>query len=151
MDPITGEEEPAFSPAKVRQAQQFAKMVAGKATPLDEHHSQYMAQLSVKPRTKGDDERAIKLLKRWCYEKEVEPFLQSFPSKKLAARFVDDLQALEPKLSPVTLNKYINPCLAIGNGWRSVRRWLWTFGAVSPSRRPRSLMMRRSDPSRNRR
>lgn len=116
VDPITGEEEPAFSPAKVRQAQQFAKMVAGKATPLDEHHSQYMAQLSVKPRTKGDDERAIKLLKRWCDEKEVEPFLQSFPSKKLAARFVDDLQALEPKLSPVTLNKYIN---------RLSRYWQW--------------------------
>lgn len=116
VDPITGEEEPAFDPAKIRQAQQFAKMVAGKATPLDQHHAQYMAQLVVKPRTKGDDERAIKLLKRWCEEKEVEPFLQSFPSKRLAARFVDDLQALEPKLSPVTLNKYIN---------RLSRYWQW--------------------------
>ncbi|MCB5203171.1 tyrosine-type recombinase/integrase [Neorhizobium sp. T786] len=116
VDPITGEEEPLFQPSKVRQAQQFAKMVAGKATPLDEFHGQYMAQLNVKPRTKGDDERAIKLLKRWCDENNVEPFLQSFPVKKAAIRFVDDLQALEPRLSPVTLNKYIN---------RLSRFWQW--------------------------
>ncbi|CDN56513.1 Phage integrase [Neorhizobium galegae bv. officinalis bv. officinalis str. HAMBI 1141] len=116
VDPITGEEEPLFEPGKVKQAQRFAKMVAGKATPFDELHGQYMAQLQVKPRTKADDERAIKLLKRWCDEKDVEPFLQSFPSKKAAVRFVDDLQGMEPKLSPVTLNKYIN---------RLSRFWQW--------------------------
>ncbi|PWE56353.1 integrase [Metarhizobium album] len=116
IDPVTGEEEPAFDPAKVRQARQFAKIVAGRATPIDHFHSQYMAQLTVKPRTRGDDERAIKLLKRWCEENEVEPFLQSFPSKKAAVRFVDDLQGLEPSLSPVTLNKYIN---------RLSRYWQW--------------------------
>ncbi|RRN67849.1 integrase [Agrobacterium deltaense] len=116
VDPVTGEEEPVFEPSKVKQAQQFTKMVSGNATLVDHFHSQYMAQLTVKPRTKGDDERAIKLLKRWCAEKEVEPFLQSFPSKKLAVRFVDDLRSLEPKLSPVTLNKYIN---------RLSRYWQW--------------------------
>lgn len=116
VDPETGEEEPRYDPAKVKHAQQFAKMVAGSATPIDQHHGQYLAQLMVKPRTKGDDERAIKLLKRWCEKKDVEPFLQSFPSKKAAVRFVDDLQGLEPKLSPVTLNKYIN---------RLSRYWQW--------------------------
>jgi integrase len=116
VDPITGQEEPLYSPAKVKQAEQFAKMVQGKATPIDHFHGQYMAQLTVKPRTKGDDERALRLLKRWCTEKDVEPFLQSFPSKKLAVRFVDDLQGMEPNLSPVTLNKYIN---------RLSRYWQW--------------------------
>ncbi|MGQ2916959.1 MULTISPECIES: tyrosine-type recombinase/integrase [Rhizobium] len=116
VDPVTGEEEPVFEPSKVKQAQQFTKMVSGSATLIDHFHSQYLGQLTVKPRTKGDDERAIKLLKRWCAEKNVEPFLQSFPSKKLAVRFVDDLRTLEPKLSPVTLNKYIN---------RLSRYWQW--------------------------
>lgn len=116
VDPVTGEDEPVFEPSRVKQAQQFTKMLSGNATLIDHFHSQYMAQLTVKPRTKGDDERAIKLLKRWCAEREVEPFLQSFPSKKLAVRFVDDLRTLEPKLSPVTLNKYIN---------RLSRYWQW--------------------------
>lgn len=116
VDPITGEEEPLFDPGKAKQAQRFARMVDGKATPFDELHGQYMGQLQVKPRTKADDERAIKLLKRWCDEQDVEPFLQSFPTKKAAVRFVDGLQALEPKLSPVTLNKYIN---------RLSRFWQW--------------------------
>lgn len=116
INPETWEEEPRFDPSKVRQARQFARMVAGEATPLDQHHAQYMAQLTVKPRTKGDDERAMKLLKRWCEEREVEPFLQSFSTKKSAVRFVDDLQRLEPNLSPVTLNKYIN---------RLSRYWQW--------------------------
>jgi integrase len=116
IDPATGEQEPVFDPGKEKLAKQFAKMVAGTATPIDEYHAQYKAQLTVKPRTKGDDERAIKLLKRWCELNDVEPFLQSFPSKRSAVRFVDGLQALEPKLSPVTLNKYIN---------RLSRYWQW--------------------------
>lgn len=116
IDPATGQQEPVFDPAKEKLAKQFAKMIAGNATPIDEFHSQYKAQLTVKPRTKGDDERAIKLLKRWCELNDVEPFLQSFPSKRSAVRFVDGLQALEPTLSPVTLNKYIN---------RLSRYWQW--------------------------
>lgn len=116
IDPATGEEEPVFDRAKEKLAKQFARMIAGTATPIDELHGQYMAQLTVKPRTKGDDERAIRLLKRWCALNEIEPFLQSFPSKRSAVRFVDDLQAMEPNLSPVTLNKYIN---------RLSRYWQW--------------------------
>lgn len=116
IDPATGDQEPVFDPAKEKVAKQFARMVAGTATPIDELHAQYMAQLTVKPRTKGDDKRAINLLKRWCELNDVEPFLQSFPSKRSAVRFVDGLQALEPTLSPVTLNKYIN---------RLSRYWQW--------------------------
>lgn len=116
IDHATGEQEPVFDPAKEKLAKQFARMVAGTATPIDELHAKYKAQLTVKPRTKGDDERAIRLLKRWCELNDVEPFLQSFPSKRSAVRFVDGLAALEPNLSPVTLNKYIN---------RLSRYWQW--------------------------
>lgn len=116
IDPATGEQEPVFDPAKEKLAKQFAKMVAGTATPIDKLHAQYMAQLTVKPRTKGDDERAVRLLLRWCEVRGVDPFLQSFPSKRSAVRFVDGLQALAPTLSPVTLNKYIN---------RLSRYWQW--------------------------
>lgn len=116
IDPATGAEEPVFAPAKVKQAQEFAKIVAGKATPIERFHAAYMAQLMVKPRTKGDDERAVKLLLRWCDQNDVNPYLQSFPTKKIAVRFVDDLQSLEPTLSPVTLNKYVN---------RLSRYWQW--------------------------
>lgn len=116
IDPVTGHEEPVFAPAKVKQAQEFAKIVAGRATRIDRFHDAYMSQLVVKPRTKGDDERAIKLLLRWCSQNDVDPYLQSFPTKKVAVRFVDDLTSLEPTLSPVTLNKYIN---------RLSRYWQW--------------------------
>lgn len=116
IDPATGREEPVFDPSNMKKAQEFAKIVAGTATRVDRYHPAYMAQLTVKPRTKGDDERALKLLLRWCEKNGVEPFLQSFPSKKIAVRFADDLQSLEPNLSPVTLNKYIN---------RLSRYWQW--------------------------
>jgi integrase len=115
-DPVTGEEAPVYAPHAQRQAAEFMKIVAGKATPLDRFHDQYMGQLTVKPRTLGDDTRAIALLQRWCRENAIDPYLQSFPTKKAAVRFVDDLQALEPKLSPVTLNKYLR---------RLSRYWQW--------------------------
>ncbi|MHA6732317.1 tyrosine-type recombinase/integrase [Devosia sp. A369] len=115
-DPETGEESPRYAPEKVKQAEQFVKVVAGKATPIDRFHPQYMAQLTVKPRTQGDDTRALALLKRWCGDEGVDFLLQSFSNKKAAVRFSDGLQVLEPKLSPVTLNKYLR---------RLSRYWQW--------------------------
>lgn len=115
-DPETGEESPRYAPEKVKQAEQFVRVVAGKATLIDRFHPQYMAQLTVKPRTQGDDTRALELLRRWCAAESVDFHLQSFASKKAAVRFADGLQELEPKLSPVTLNKYLK---------RLSRYWQW--------------------------
>lgn len=107
IDAVTGEESPIYAPENAREATQFAKIIAGKSTPIDQLHGQYMAQLTVKPRTQGDDRRAISLLKRWCEAEGIAPDFQSFPTKRAAVRFMDGLQALEPSLSPVTLNKYL--------------------------------------------
>ncbi|WP_316357828.1 tyrosine-type recombinase/integrase [Devosia sp.] len=115
VDP-TGQPHPVYAPERAREAAEFSKVLHGRATPIEQHHAHYMAQLTVKPRTMGDDHRAIALLLRWCRENEVEPYLQSFPSKRAAVRFVDGLQALEPALSPVTLNKYLR---------RLSRYWQW--------------------------
>ena len=116
LDPHTGESSPVYDARREQEAVEFSKMVAGEATPLDELHGMYMQQLQVKARTKGDDLRAIELLKAWCAKKSIGPFLQSFPNRKSAVRFVDDLQTLRPNHSPVTLNKYIN---------RLSRYWQW--------------------------
>jgi len=116
FDPHTGEEIEVFAPDMERRAGQFRKIATGLATPLDHLHSQYLAQLTVKARTKSDDTRAMALLKRWCEQEDVGPYLQSFPTKRSAVAFMDGLQALEPTLSPVTLNKYL---------LRLSRYWQW--------------------------
>ena len=116
VDPRTGEESPRYAPERLKEAAEFSKIVSGKATPVDQLHAQYMAQLMVKPRTKSDDVRAMALLKRWCDQEQVDPYLQSFPTKRTAVAFMDGLQALEPSLSPVTLNKYLH---------RLSRYWQW--------------------------
>lgn len=116
IDPITGEENPRFATERVREVAEFSKVLSGKATPLDQFHGQYMAQLTVKPRTKSDDRRALALLERGCSQQGIEPYLQAFPTKRAAVAFMDGLQALEPRLSPVTLNKYL---------LRLSRYWQW--------------------------
>lgn len=116
IDPHTGEETEVYDPDRERRAGQFRRVAAGTATPLDHLHSQYLAQLTVKARTKSDDIRSMALLQRWCEQENVEPYLQSFITKRSAVAFADGLQALEPKLSPVTLNKYLN---------RLSRYWQW--------------------------
>lgn len=116
VDPRTGEESERYAPKNEKAVSEFSKIIAGRATPLDSLHKQYMAQLTVKPRTQSDDLRALALLKRWCAEKGVDSYLQSFPTRRSAVAFADDLQALEPNLSPVTLNKYLR---------RLSRYWQW--------------------------
>lgn len=116
IDYHTGEEGPAYDPKRLQKVAEFNKVLDGKATPLDKLHDQYMAQLTVKPRTKGDDRRAKELLLRWCREREVGPYIQSFATKRAAVAFIDDLPKLEPGLSPVTLNKYLR---------RLSRYWQW--------------------------
>lgn len=116
VDQRTGEESERFAPENEKAVAEFSKIIAGRATPLDSFHKQYMAQLTVKPRTQSDDLRAIALLQRWCAEKDVDAYLQSFPTRRSAVAFADDLQAMEPGLSPVTLNKYLR---------RLSRYWQW--------------------------
>ncbi|NNU59094.1 tyrosine-type recombinase/integrase [Ochrobactrum soli] len=116
IDPYTGEEEPVYAPEAVKRVTEFNAVLKGQATLLNAHHNQYMGQLTVKPRTKSDDKRAIALLERWCSEQDIPPYLQSFPTRKSAVAFTDALPALEPELSPVTLNKYVR---------RLSRYWQW--------------------------
>ena len=105
-DPDTGEEVPVYDARREREAGRFLRQAHGMMVPIDHLHERYLAQLSVKARTKADDVRAMKMLKRWCEEAGVEPSLQSFPDKKAAVRFLDALPGLAPGLDPVTLNKY---------------------------------------------
>ena len=116
MDEATGRDRPIYDPSRLAVASRFVQLARGLGTPIDHLHQRYVEQLTVKPRTQGDDLRAIALLKRWCVEQGIEPFLQSFANKRDAVRFMDALPELEPSLSPVTLNKYLR---------RLSRYWQW--------------------------
>lgn len=116
VDPFTGEEGPAYDPKRLQQVAEFHKVISGEASPLDKLHAQYMGQLTVKPRTQGDDRRALALLLRWCKQNGIDPYVQSFPTRRAAVAFMDALPGLEPGLSPVTLNKYLR---------RLSRYWQW--------------------------
>lgn len=106
-DHITGEEFPVYDVAREVAAGSFAQLAKGAAVPIDHLHSQYLERLTVKPRTRADDARAVKLLKQWCEVEGIAPVLQSFPDRKSAVRFTDALPRIEPDKSPVTLNKYL--------------------------------------------
>ena len=116
VDPETGEDVPVYDEKREAAAGQFLKLARGEAVPIDHLHQKYLDQLQVKHRTKADDERAVKLLKRWCDMEDIAPFLQSFPSKKSAWRFMEALPIMEPKKHPVTLNKYLRRLSAYW-GW----------------------------------
>ncbi|PTW63437.1 site-specific recombinase XerD [Breoghania corrubedonensis] len=112
---VTGQVEPVYNKDREKRAVEFAKVALGHATPMDRHHQQYLDQLTVKPRTRADDERAMKYLKAWCELEGVSPVLQSF-TRKTAVRFMDGLSGVAQGLSPVTLNKYLR---------RLSRYWQW--------------------------
>ena len=111
----TGDLVPVLDRELERQAQQYIDVASGKYTPLDIHHSAYMSQQHVKPRTKADDVRALSLLTEWC-EKEAIPVALESMTRKVATRFADGLSAVAGQLSAVTLNKYIG---------RLSRYWQW--------------------------
>lgn len=115
IDPETGQSEPVFDPKREKEAGEFVRIALGLATPVDLHHQQYLDKLTVRPRTKADDERAMKYLKAWCDREKVQPVLQAF-NRKTAVRFMDSLSELAPGLTPVTLNKYLR---------RLSRYWQW--------------------------
>src|ERR1700734_2714003 len=41
-------------------------MASGRATPIEYHHGDFLAQSLTKARTKSDDRRAIAFLSAWC-------------------------------------------------------------------------------------
>ncbi|BBF94216.1 tyrosine-type recombinase/integrase [Blastochloris tepida] len=98
---------PIYDPNALRMAETFREMAMGEATPIELHHQAYLDQLTVKRRTKADDERAMKFLLTWCKNKGVSPMLQAITGK-VAARFMDELHTVAGSRHPVTLQKYIN-------------------------------------------
>lgn len=115
IDEETGEPKPVYDPSRERVAGEFMRVALGMVTPVDLHHTAYLASLTVKPRTLADDERAMKYLKAWCQSEGVEPSLQAI-NRKAAVRFMDALPSLGEGLTPVTLNKYLR---------RLSRYWQW--------------------------
>lgn len=88
-------------------ADQYGDVAFGGATPISLHHEDYLTKSTVSPRTKADDVRALKYLDQWCTKKSIKPHLETI-TRKLAARFADDLAELSGGLDPVTQNKYLN-------------------------------------------
>lgn len=114
-DPDTGEPIYEHRPEREKEAGEFVRVALGMSTLVDLHHAAYLESLTVKPRTRADDVRAMKYLKAWCKREEVEPSLQAI-NRKVAVRFMDALPELAKGLSPVTLNKYLR---------RLSRYWQW--------------------------
>ncbi|WP_035695005.1 DUF6538 domain-containing protein, partial [Aurantimonas coralicida] len=105
-DPDSDMVVPTFDPERERKAHQFARLAQGKAVPIELHRQRYLDQLDVKPRTRGDDERAIRYLLEWCRREDVPPHLDAI-TERIAVRFMDDLHKIGPSGHPVTLNKYL--------------------------------------------
>ncbi len=108
-------DEPLFDPEREQEAFRYVATARGEATPLDLHHQRYLDGSNVKPRTKGDDVRALKFLTEWCVKNGVEQTVQAI-TKRRAVRFMDDLPALMPGRESATLQKYLN---------RLSRYWQW--------------------------
>jgi len=96
-----------YDPNRFATATEFMHLARGDKTPVDYHHTKYLAMSNVKPRTQADDKRAMALLKQWCKKAGVAPYLQAI-GKKEAVRFCDELPTITDSLTPVTLNKYVS-------------------------------------------
>ena len=97
-------------------ADQYADIASGAAVPIESHHADYLAQLTVKPRTLADDKRAVALLLAWCDAEKTPRTLQAI-TRKVATRFLDArLGTAATGQSAVTLKKYLN---------RLSRYWQW--------------------------
>jgi integrase len=118
--PIGRDESPfessyVFDPARTTAADRYFEVASGTAVPISLHHSDYLKQLTVKHRTRADDERALRFLLAWCKQESVASTLQAI-TRRRAAKFMDGLAKLAGGQSPVTLQKYIN---------RLSRYWQW--------------------------
>ena len=106
-DDESGEPLPVYDAKRDARAEEFLAIVRGSTTPFSVHHETYLAKTHVKARTKGDDIRAIKYLTHWCSRNKIPAAIESI-TKKIAVRFMDDLDELTGHLEPATQNKYLN-------------------------------------------
>ncbi|WP_062115005.1 DUF6538 domain-containing protein [Aureimonas sp. AU40] len=106
--------EVVYDPQREQDAKLFAQMATGAATPLGHFHSDYLKHQTVKPRTRADDERALKYLEQWCAQNRVPPTVQAI-TRKVAVRFMDGMGSVTEGQSPVTLQKYLN---RLGRYWK---------------------------------
>lgn len=102
-----GHVEAVYDPRREQEASNYALMASGAATPLAHHHAEYLRHQTVKPRTRADDERALRYLEDWCARNRVAPTLQAI-TRKTAVRFMDTMGTVTAGQGPVTLQKYLN-------------------------------------------
>ena len=106
-DPDTGGPVYIYDAGRESAAGLFAAMASGRATPIEYHHGDFLAQSLTKARTKSDDRRAIAFLSAWCDQTGTSATLEAI-TRKEALRFHDALPKLPgAPASPVTLNKYL--------------------------------------------
>jgi hypothetical protein len=106
-DPDTGGPVYIYDAGRESAAGLFAAMASGRATPIECHHGDFLAQSLTKARTKSDDRRAIAFLSAWCDQTGTSATLEAI-TRKEAFRFHDALPKLPgAPASPVTLNKYL--------------------------------------------
>lgn len=106
---------PSYDPQKEETARRYYGIASGRDVPVDEDHPDYLKQLTVKPRTRADDERAMRYLLHWCRDHRVSPTIPAI-TRKVAVRFMDALPDVADGRSPATLNKYLS---------RLSRYWHW--------------------------
>jgi integrase len=110
--------EPVYHPHRLATAEAYRSLAMGEATPIGLHHGQFITQGGLKPRTQGDDLRAVKFLLAWCREKRVPATLEAI-TRKVAVRFLDDLPRVAGGQTNTTLKKYV---------LRLSRYWQWLQG-----------------------
>jgi integrase len=114
-DPETGDTIAEYDAQRQAAADAFADTALGRAVPIDLHHDAFLAQSMTKARTKADDRRALKYLLQWCERRGIRPTLQAI-TRRVAARFMDEMREVAGDQRPITLNKYLG---------RLSRYWQW--------------------------
>jgi hypothetical protein len=111
-------------------------MASGRATPIEYHHGDFLAQSLTKARTKSDERRAIAFLSAWCDQTSTPATLEAI-TRKEALRFHDALPKLPgAPASPVTLNKYLGVSRSTGSGYVTESLSRPTCGRGSRYRNP---------------
>jgi integrase len=114
VGPATDEPHYEYDPKRQAQADAYADIALGRATPIDLHHDRYLAQSATRPRSKANDRRVVKFLLEWCERRGVRPTIQAI-TRKVAVRFKDEMREVAGDLRPVTLNKYLE---RLSHYWR---------------------------------
>src|ERR1700735_5539268 len=98
-DPDTGDPVYVYDAGRESAAGLFAAMASGRATPIEYHHGDFLAQSLTKARTKSDDRRAIAFLSVWCDQTSTPATLEAI-TRKEALRFHDALPKLPGASKP---------------------------------------------------